>query len=182
MTEEFRPIKGYEDRYEVSNLGNVKSLTRKVNSRYGTRILNGRILKPGISMGYPVVSLGNKSQSIHRLVASAFIDNPENKPQVNHIDNDRTNNLPSNLEWCTLQENIQHAVNQGRHVHGETMGWSKLEPKDIKEIFERRANGETLKSIGEAVGCSLYNVYMILKRKSWKHVNENGEELKGLEK
>jgi hypothetical protein len=99
--EEWRTLKNY-DNYEVSNLGKVKN--RKT----------GRILKAHLNGGYLIVGLSCKgkthSHSVHQLIALTFIDNPENKPQVNHIDKDGTNNKVSNLEWCTSAENNAHKL------------------------------------------------------------------------
>lgn len=78
---------------------------------------DGRIFKrldpPVSSSGYKFVRVGEKSYPLHRVIASAFIPNPEDKPQVNHIDGNKTNNAVSNLEWVTHQENVQHAVKLG---------------------------------------------------------------------
>ena len=97
--EDWRSIKDY-DNYEVSNLGKVRNKK------------TGRILKPANCGGYLSVGLSRKgktsSHSVHQLVAKAFILNPENKPQVNHIDKDGTNNKLSNLEWCSSAENNAH--------------------------------------------------------------------------
>ena len=100
MTEEFRDIPGYEGLYEVSNLGRVRR--------------NGKILKPWKNnWGYLLVSLCKngivRNARIHRLVALAFIPNPQNLPQVNHKDEDKTNNAVSNLEWCTAGYNINYS-------------------------------------------------------------------------
>ena len=102
MIEEWKDIKGYEGLYQVSNLGTVKSKT-------------GRIRKTTFTnSGYELVVLYNNCKSkgftIHRLVAESFIPNPENKPQVNHIDEDKTNNMVSNLEWVTAKENVNHGT------------------------------------------------------------------------
>lgn len=120
MKEVWKPIKGYEDLYEVSSEGNVRSLDRLVDNKtiYGSRkcfLKKGRILKPrtsksrGLSNGYLRVRLidgkENKNKCVHKLVAEAFIPNPENKDQVDHIDCNVFNNKVSNLRWCTQKEN-----------------------------------------------------------------------------
>ena len=114
--EEWRDVVGYEGRYQVSSMGRVKSLERK--DRFG-RIVKERILKPGVDHnGYQFVNLhaGGKPKNVpvHRLVCQAFRENPENKPEVNHIDEDKTNNNAVNLEWCTRKENINHGSRSER--------------------------------------------------------------------
>ncbi|MEG9208263.1 NUMOD4 domain-containing protein [Lactococcus garvieae] len=109
MNEEWRDIVGYENIYQVSNLGRVRSL------HYG-RI---RILAQAENIdGYLVVNLcvnmNKKSLRVHRLVASAFITNPQNKPQVNHIDENKKNNQIKNLEWTTEKENSNYGTRTKR--------------------------------------------------------------------
>ena len=122
MEEIWKDIKGYEGKYQVSNLGRVKSLARMTSSNNGsTKYLKRekeKILKSRInSVGYPVVGLcknnRTKTVKVHRLVAEAFIPNLENKPQVNHINGIKNDNKIDNLEWCTNSENVKHAFRTG---------------------------------------------------------------------
>ena len=112
-------IPGYDGAYEVSNYGRVRSLDRTINLGkryercYASQILKlstcrGGYMQVGLKMGK-----NRKMELVHRLVAQAFIPNPKHKPQVNHIDGDKTNNRADNLEWCTDSENKRHAWLKG---------------------------------------------------------------------
>ena len=129
MLEIWRDIKNYEGIYEVSNLGRIKSI-----SRNGT-IKENRILKPNKVMGYSQVGLQKyvtrKYKKIHRLVAEAFIPNPENKKEVNHKDGNKTNNCVDNLEWVTTSENQLHS-------------YYKLK-NNIKSVIQLSLNNEIIK-------------------------------------
>ena len=127
MEEIWKDIKGYEGLYQVSNYGRVKSL-EKIDLKGYHRREKILITSCG-SDGYCQVGLTKKNirkmYKAHRLVAEAFIPNPENKPQINHIDGDKTNNVMKNLEWVTREENMQHAYKIGLtkghkgHKHSE---------------------------------------------------------------
>lgn len=114
MQEIWKDIKDYEGFYQVSNLGNVKSLERKVNSKIKNNsfvIKKEKILKKTINKkGYEMAHLSKKSKTknkqVHRLVAEAFIPNPDNLPEVNHKDENPLNNNINNLEWCDRKHNI----------------------------------------------------------------------------
>lgn len=122
----WKPIKNYNDFYEISNYGRVRSLTRTVIFKNGNkRIYNGKILTPkkNDKDEYLRIILHdsngvNKTYTIHRLVAEAFIDNPEKLLIVNHIDGNKRNNYYKNLEWCTSQYNNKHAIITGlNHIN-----------------------------------------------------------------
>jgi|LGOV01.1.fsa_nt_gb hypothetical protein len=106
LMENWKPVKNYEQYYLVSNLGNVLSLYRNKLMKKNYDINN-----------YPTVGLtkngSSKTMRIHRLVATAFIPNIENKKTVNHIDCHKTNNNVENLEWATYKEQIHHAIKNG---------------------------------------------------------------------
>jgi hypothetical protein len=117
--DELYPIKGFENRYAVTRSGKVWIYPKRNSNRYPT----GRWMRPSVAVraegspskggtGYHVVQLFKegvrKSITVHRLVATTFIDNPQNLPQINHLDFDKSNNAVSNLEWCTAKQNMAH--------------------------------------------------------------------------
>ena len=133
MNEEWRPVVGYEGLYEVSSLGQVKAVRRQ-----GT---DGRILAHRIDRkGYKVFSLCKNSRyataSAHRLVATAFIENPNNYPCVNHKDENKLNNHVSNLEWCTYQYNNNYGTARQRAIVARYKPCVGVWPDGTKKTFE----------------------------------------------
>ena len=132
QNETWKDIKGYEGSYQVSDMGRIKSLERTVTRKNGRKqTIRERILKSDIiHNGYLRVRLYDSSGKIkrflvHRLVCKAFHENPENKPCVNHIDENKTNNKASNLEWCTVEENNNHGTHYAKIAKANVKNKSK---------------------------------------------------------
>ena len=119
MNEEiWRPIVGYEGLYEVSSYGRVRSLDRYVKGK-SYRLHKGKVLSPGKnSRGYLSIVLSyngkHKVITVHRLVAEAFLPNPDNLPEINHKDEDKTNNRVDNLEFCDHKYNVNYGTRKDR--------------------------------------------------------------------
>lgn len=179
MLETWKPVIGYEGIYEVSNLGRVKSLARvKSCGHPGSKQLTKERLMTirEDRNGYKRVKLSKDGKSklitLHRIVAMSFVDNPLNKNEVNHIDGNKNNNIPSNLEWVTRSENVQHAFNKKLKlaIKGEVNNNAKLTESDVKEIRELRKEGLTLRSIADKYKITAANVSEIVNYKTWKEV------------
>lgn len=114
--EQWKDIKNYEGKYQISNLGRVKSLKKWSGNKYNPKwVYQDRILHPSNNgNGYLIIGLKKnnirKNYYIHRLVAEHFIDNPNNYKEVNHLDYNKENNKADNLEWCTRKENIEYSI------------------------------------------------------------------------
>lgn len=139
MAEEWKDVKDFEGIYQVSNLGRVKSLDRVVTYEDGRkRFYKGKILRPDETKnGYLHVVLckdgSQHSVNVHRLVALAFIPNPNNYKEVNHIDEDKTNNCVNNLEWCTRTYNNNYGTRTQRTQ--KKVYQYDLETKELLKVF-----------------------------------------------
>ena len=125
--------------------------------------------------GYQTVKLCSsgkaKEYRVHRLVAIAFIENPMNKPVVNHIDCNRSNNNSTNLNWCTIQENNQHTINMGRsNSSGSNSHLSKINETTAKMIICLGNKGFKRIDIASNLGVSRAIVRDVQNRKTWKNI------------
>ena len=123
------------------------------------------------STGYYYVQKGGKNYYVHRLVATAFIENLGNKPVVNHKDGDKLNNCVSNLEWVTYAENNQHARENGLNAayRGESSPLSKLTEVQVKEIKKRIAKGDKQREIAEDFNVDKTLISHIKAGRRWAH-------------
>jgi len=164
VNEIWRPVKGYEGYYEVSNYGRIKSSYRQC-----------RILKPCVTQkGYLEVNLFiNKVPShkkIHRLVAEAFIEKIIDNEMVNHKDGNKLNNIYSNLEWCNASKNNLHAYSIGlKNAKGYKNGRAKLSDQDIVAIRKSNSNYKEL-AIQYGIHCNY--VHMIKRFANWNHLTQ----------
>jgi hypothetical protein len=164
MMEEWREIPGYEGFYWASSEGRIRNRFGKIRTLSNHRD------------GYLKISLSVRNAkttgSVHRLVASAFIPNPENKPQINHKDGNKRNNIISNLEWSTSEENNNHAYETGLNkCIGSNHHQSKLTESDVIEIREKYSIGNrSYSSLSEEYGVSKGTIAFIIRRVYWQHI------------
>lgn len=121
MEEIWKDIDGYEGLYQVSNVGRVRSLRRNI-------ILKSKIERNGYERVRLSVNNIPKDYSVHRLVANAFIPNPNNYPIVNHKDENRTNNCVENLEWCTQEYNVNYGTGIAKRVKSQSKKVLQFKP------------------------------------------------------
>lgn len=164
----WKPVVGFENRYQVSNIGRVKGLHRGKEI-----ILKNQLHKTGyITLSF-WVNGRPKVVKVHRLVANAHLPNPNQLPVINHINCIKTDNRVENLEWCTKERNTQLAHKTGliKGCKGSTNGNSRLCEKDVAEIKYLLNEFVPGKQIAKLFGISKFAVYAIKIGKTWKHVN-----------
>lgn len=175
----WKPINGYEGLYEVSNLGNIKTLERIYLSGNGKKAINKvkeKLIKTyNNGHGYSYVSLrknGIKTAiSVHRIVAKEFIPNINNLKCVNHKNGIKNDNRVENLEWCTYKENSEHAKQIGLIKSGELHHNSLLTNKQVLEIRNKYSSKNfTLKMIGDEYGINYRTVSQIVNYKRYANV------------
>ena len=131
---------------------------------------NKHLLKPQPNQkGYLRVVIGKKRYFVHRLVAEAFIPNPNNLPQVNHKDGNKENNNVNNLEWVNNKQNREHAVKNKLHLCGEKCSYSKL--NEEKVLFIRKYYNEfSIKTLAEMFNVSRSTVSDVINNRTWKQI------------
>lgn len=140
--------------YEITKDGKV------INKR------NGRVVKPQLNgKGYYRVSIGGELRFVHRLVAEKYIPNPNNLPQVNHIDGNKTNNSVCNLEWVSNKDNRIHALKNGLHLTGDKCPWSKLNQEKVD--FIRNNPDMSIKELSEMFNVSRSAISDVRFYRTW---------------
>lgn len=174
------PDERFADFYLISSEGRVRALDRVVTEVNGKqRIHKGRIITPKRSGLYLGVSLFSSQVSerfyLHRLVAAAFVPNPENKPHVNHINFNRYDNRASNLEWVTPRENTHHSRMAGRMKprnmrKGEGCHSARFNEETVKWLRLTWEPGESMRELSRKYSVTSRAIYQLLSGNTWKHV------------
>lgn len=164
--EEWRPCL---PNYEVSDHGRVR------RSAPGRKTFVGRVMALAtLKIGYlsvaPTIDGKNKTFYVHDLVAGAFLGPRPPGSSVNHIDGDKKNNLPANLEYVSHAGNMRHAAEIGLMVRGEAHGGSKLTEQSVRELRADRAAGLSYSKLAAKHGVAVATAYQIVQRKYWSHV------------
>lgn len=168
MNEIWKQVKGFSN-YEVSNFGNVRSvISKKLLHPYSSKLREG----------YCYISLQQngkrKNYLLSQLIARHFIDNPLNKPQVNHKSGNKLDNSVSNLEWVTAKENIQHAIRNGwmaEPLYGSKSPAHKVDEKQVMEIRKLEKEGMRHKDIAKIYGLGVSTVTHIVNGTRWAWFN-----------
>lgn len=174
--------------YQVSNKGRVRRIEHMTETRnqFGVhkitrkeKLMSFCKNTNGYYMFRPQMDNKKGVHLVHRLVATAFIPNPEGKPCVNHRDSDRANNCVENLEWCTQQENSAHAASQGRmnSLKGEASNLSKLTEEEVSAIYKMCKGGKSQIQVSKLLGIPRPTIASIMQKVSWKHLTDKIDEV-----
>lgn len=173
MQEEWLPVVGLETRYEVSNLGRVRSI-KKVKCRgmaIRNRVLSLKIAKSGYPCACVYLGPGiKKTLLVHRLVLEAFCGPPLSGQVCRHKDGSRNNNLINNLEWGTQAENYEDSRRHGTYTHGERSGQAVLTEKLVLQIRALLSAGQSATAIANTFGVNPTTVCHVRDRRTWRHI------------
>lgn len=168
------PIKNYENSYEISNKGKIRSLDRVIiRSDARTSRRKGGVLKPcKVKCGYFMIQLGRRNYYyLYRLIAMHFVSKKEDQNFVNHLDGNKLNNDLNNLEWCTQAENNRHANATGLSAKGESIAGAILNPAIVIKIRNLYDTGKHSQSaLGRMFNCAQPTILNVVNKRTWKHV------------
>lgn len=159
--------------YEASNMGRVRSFARNWRRDGKGRVLNPHPDRGGYKRLHITVHNKDKMIRVHRMVADAFLKRVGSKPYVNHIDGDKGNNIPGNLEWCSFKENMRHAHTTGLFsaVVGENNHLSRLTEADVLDIRNTHNLGcVTQQELADAWNVARTTIRAVVNYKTWKHI------------
>lgn len=169
-TEKWKPVLGYENNYEVSDIASVRNVS------------TGKILKPRLMPnGYHSVSLCVSGKctryTLHRIVCEAFLGERPYGHEINHKDGNKINNNLSNLEYLTPKENMHHAIHtlKIQHVRGERVHTAKLTEKQVREIMGSLKNGGSTRRLAEAYGVAVRTIRAIKSGRNWSYLFDKEE-------
>lgn len=177
MIEVWKSVVGYEGIYEISNFGNVRSVERVIvyeDGRiynYPSRNLSFNKTVQGYNSVHLYKNCKRKNKKVHILVAEAFLDNPENLPDVNHIDGQKRNNHVDNLEWSSRYDNMRHAFETGlANNTGTNHGNNVYTEEQILKVKELLNLNIPYSDIETETGVKRGTIYVVKSGKQWKHL------------
>lgn len=179
----WKDIPNFEGFYQASDMGRIRSLDRNIHKKVKEKIFDtsrsGRVFRLRYKKSRRYISIRlskngkTNSYALHRLIAITFISNPDNFPQVNHINGIKSDNRAENLSWTNNSENVKHAISMGlnKSVVGENHGSSIFKNEDVLEIRELYSTGNySYREIAEKFKVKTGRIFEIIKRKTWKHI------------
>lgn len=172
--ERWKPIPGFEDIYEASTYGRIRSIRRKHHN--GRQWFSGKVLKPTVNSrtGYLWVTLAGRNFAVHRLILQTFVGPRPDGYEARHFpDQDKTNNHLNNLRWDTSSGNKRDRIANKTDPRGERNGRAILTPNKVRSIKRKYATGKTsLSRLGKLYGVSPTTIHRIVRGESWSHLSE----------
>ncbi len=175
MIELWKPVVGYEGIYEVSDMGRIRSLSRRVKCQTGSKVIRERILKFQTDrqgrQRVTLFRLGDcETLSIHKLVLCAFVGEPSFGEECCHWNGNASDNRLTNLRWDTRVANRVDAHRLGEIPLGEARAFAKLTANSVRQMRLANNSGRFIKDIAKEFGVSFSTAYKAIRRLKWKHV------------